>query len=103
MLITVVAAPAFIITVGACTYLYEAEHPVMEGSGGVIFGQNGTNQYSFNKLLRCHQNVEALATVLHAGLENLSDTDTVHNMKRCKRNSSVIKSFSHIASLPTLI
>lgn len=66
-----------IITVGACTYLYEAEHPVMEGSGGVIFGQNGTNQNSFNKLLRCHQNMEAMATVLHAGLKNLSDSGAV--------------------------
>lgn len=43
----------------------------MKGSGGVVFGQNGTNQNSFNKLLRRHQNVEAMAAVLHTGLENL--------------------------------
>lgn len=59
------------------TNLYEAEYSVMEGSWGVIFGQNGLNQNSFYELLRCHQNVEAMATVLHAGLENLSDIDTI--------------------------
>ena len=64
------------------TYLYEAEHPVMKGSGGVVFGQNGTNQNSFNKLLRRHQNVEAMAAVLHTGLENLWGSEMVHRMKK---------------------
>lgn len=67
---------------GASTYLYEAEHPVMEGSGGVVFGQNGTDQNSFNKLLRRHQDLEAMATVLHTGLKNLCDSDAVHNIKK---------------------
>lgn len=52
-------------------YLYEAENPVTENGGGVVFGQNGTNQNTFNKLLLGHQHMEAMATVLHAGLENL--------------------------------
>ena len=56
---------------GASTYLYKAEHPVMKGSGGVVFGQDGTDQNSFNKVLRRNQNVEAMTAVLHTGLENL--------------------------------
>ena len=54
----------------------------MEDSGGVMFGQNGTDQNSFNKLLRRHKNVETLATVLHTGFKNLYDSDKVHNMKK---------------------
>lgn len=69
-------------SVGAYSYLYEAEHPVMEGSGRVVFGQNGADQNSFNKLLRRHKNVEALATVLHTGLKNLCDIETVHKTKK---------------------
>lgn len=61
----------------ASTYLYEAEHPVMKGSRGVIFGQDGTDQNSFNKVLRRHQNMKAMAAVLHTGLENLCDSDPV--------------------------
>lgn len=53
-------------------YLYEAEHPVMEGSGGVVLGQDGPDQNSFNKVLRRHQNVEAVAAVLDARFKHLS-------------------------------
>lgn len=45
----------------------------MEGSGRVIFGQDGPDQNSFNKILCCHQNVEAMAAVLDASFKNLSD------------------------------
>lgn len=66
---------------GVSTYLYEAKHSVVEGSGGIIFGQNGTDQHSFNKLLRCHQNVEAMPAVLHTSLKNLCDNDDVKNIR----------------------
>lgn len=62
-------------------YLYKAEHPLMEGSGRVVFGQNCLHQNSFNELLRCHQDVKAMTTVLHTGLQNLRNGETIHNMK----------------------
>lgn len=62
-------------------YLYKAEHPLMEGSGRVVFGQNCLHQNSFNELLRCHQDVKAMATVLHTGLQNLRNGEAIHNMK----------------------
>lgn len=67
---------------GSTTYLYEAEHSVMEDSGRVIFRQNGTDQNSFNKLLRRHQNVEAMATVLYTGLKDLYDSDASPQHKK---------------------
>lgn len=67
---------------GVSTYLYEAKHPVMEDSGGIIFGQNGTDQNSFNKLLRCHQNMEAMAAVFHTSLKYLWDNDDIKNVKK---------------------
>lgn len=62
-------------------YLYKAEHPLMEGSGRVVFGQNCLHQNSFNELLRCHQDVKAMTTVLHTGLQNLRNGEAIHNMK----------------------
>lgn len=55
------------------TYLYEAENAVVEGCGGVVFGQNGTDQNPLNKLLGGHQNMQAMAAVLYAGLKNLRE------------------------------
>lgn len=46
----------------------------MEGSGGVVLGQDGPDQNSFNKVLRRHQNVEAVAAVLDARFKNLSES-----------------------------
>jgi len=73
----------------SATYLDEAEHPIMEGRGGVEFGQNGMHQHAFSELLRRHQDVEAVATVLHTGLENLRHSDAaqmdLNIMVRIKR------------------
>lgn len=33
------------------TYLYEAENPIMQNTGWIIFGKNGTDQDPFNKIL----------------------------------------------------
>lgn len=52
-------------------YLYKAQHPLMEGSGRVVFGQNCLDQNSFDKLLGRHQDVKAMTAVLHTGLQNL--------------------------------
>lgn len=46
----------------------------MEGSGGVVLGQDGPDQNSFNKVLRRHQNVEAVAAVLDTRFKNLSES-----------------------------
>lgn len=62
-------------------YLYEAEHPLMEGSGRVVFGQNCLHQNSFDELLRRHQDVKAMTAVLHTGLQNLMTGEAIHNMK----------------------
>lgn len=45
----------------------------MDGSGGIISGQYGPDQNSFNKVLWRHQNVEAVAAVLDARFKNLSE------------------------------
>lgn len=45
----------------------------MDRSGRVVPGQYGPDQDSFNKVLSRHQNVKAVATVLHACFKNLSD------------------------------
>lgn len=62
-------------------YLYEAEHPLMEGSGRVVFGQNCLHQNSFDELLGRHQDVKAMTAVLHTGLQNLRTGEAIHNMK----------------------
>lgn len=62
-------------------YLYKAEHPLMEGIWRVVFGQNRLHQNSFNKLLRRHQDVKAMTTVLHASLQNLRNGEATRNMK----------------------
>lgn len=62
-------------------YLYEAEHPLMEGSGRVVFGQNCLHQNSFDELLRRHQDMKAMTAVLHTGLQNLRTGEAIHIMK----------------------
>lgn len=59
----------------------------MEGSGGVVFGQDGMHQNSVDKVLRRHQDVEAMAAVLHTGLQNLRNGEAIH-----KRRTNVIPS-----------
>lgn len=62
-------------------YLYKAEHPLVEGSGGVVFGQNCVHQNSIDKVLGCHQDVEPMAAVLHTGLQNLRNGEVIHNRR----------------------
>lgn len=73
-------------------YLYEAEHPVMDGSGGVVPGQYGPDQNSFNKVLWRHQNVEAVAAVLDARFKNLSERSNT---------LSQLRHFTHVYVLHT--
>lgn len=49
----------------------------MDGSGGVVSGQYGPDQNSFDKVLRRHQNVEAVAAVLDARFKNLSERSCI--------------------------
>lgn len=77
----------------------------MQDSGGIKFGQNGTDQNSFNKLLRCHQNMETMAAVLHTGLKYLWDNVDVKNVKKnlCKCNwTSVLLIHKPICGLNNL-
>lgn len=51
----------------------------MKNGRRVIFGQNRTNQNPLNEVLWGHQDVETVATILHAGLQNLYEKKNQDN------------------------
>ena len=57
-------------------HLDQTEHAVVQHQGGVVLGDDGSDQDGLDELPGGHQRVEPVATVLHTSLQDLGVRET---------------------------
>lgn len=57
---------------GPQTHLDQSQHLVLHDGGRVVFGRDDLNQHTVDEIPVGHKDVEAVAAVLHTGLQHLT-------------------------------